>query len=297
KIDALGHDYVDHDGQAATCLEDGWKPYQTCTRCDYTSYEKIDALGHDYVDHDGQAATCLEDGWKPYQTCTRCDYSSYEVIPARGHDWSEWTETAAPTCLDVGRKERTCSRCGGTDTAEIAALGHMWSAWATVTEPSPEADGLEKRVCYRCNAEETHPILWNAEADRTVQFVVSGDMHYVLHTGDTQYEIYRGDTPAIMWYSTRPLSFSVVLHGNWSANGCIVSVNGKELKPNADGTYTLPAGTDYAIVNCDPVTVAEDGSISNVCAYCGKIHPNSIWGRIVAFFHLIFHFFNRLFGR
>ena len=50
KLDALGHDYVDHEAKAATCAEIGWEAYQTCSRCDYTTYKEISALGHDWGD-------------------------------------------------------------------------------------------------------------------------------------------------------------------------------------------------------------------------------------------------------
>ena len=45
----------------------------------------IEALGHDLVDHEAKAATCTEAGWAAYQTCTRCDYTTYKEIPATGH--------------------------------------------------------------------------------------------------------------------------------------------------------------------------------------------------------------------
>ena len=62
-VDALGHDYVNHDGKDPTCTEGGWSAYQTCTRCDYTSYEALAALGHDLLNHEGKVPTCTEGGW------------------------------------------------------------------------------------------------------------------------------------------------------------------------------------------------------------------------------------------
>ena len=41
----------------------------------------IPATGHDLVQHEGKDATHLESGWHPYETCTKCDYTSYEEIP------------------------------------------------------------------------------------------------------------------------------------------------------------------------------------------------------------------------
>ena len=44
--EALGHDLAKHDAKAATCTEKGWEAYETCSRCDYTTYKEIAALGH-----------------------------------------------------------------------------------------------------------------------------------------------------------------------------------------------------------------------------------------------------------
>lgn len=69
----------------------------------------IPALGHDYIKHNGKEATCTEDGYEDYETCSRCDYSSFKVIPALGHTFGEayysWAEdysscTATHVCED-----------------------------------------------------------------------------------------------------------------------------------------------------------------------------------------------------
>ena len=36
---------------------------------------------------------------------------------------------------------------------------------------------------------------------------------------------------------------------------------------------------------------------SNVCKYCGQIHPNTFVGRFIKFFHSIAYFFAHLFGK
>ncbi len=48
EIEALGHDIINHEALQATCENIGHYAYQTCSRCDYTTYEEIPALGHDY---------------------------------------------------------------------------------------------------------------------------------------------------------------------------------------------------------------------------------------------------------
>ena len=48
-IPGVGHDAVPHAAQAPTCTEVGWYAYDTCSRCDYTTYVEIPANGHSYV--------------------------------------------------------------------------------------------------------------------------------------------------------------------------------------------------------------------------------------------------------
>lgn len=83
-----GHDAIPHQGQAATCTASGWDAYETCSRCDYTTYHEIPASGHDKIPHAAQSPTCTEIGWEAYETCSRCDYTTYKEIPASGHDWN-----------------------------------------------------------------------------------------------------------------------------------------------------------------------------------------------------------------
>ncbi|MGN0447290.1 MAG: hypothetical protein ACI4GC_01940, partial [Acutalibacteraceae bacterium] len=123
-IDALGHDIVNHDAKAPTCTEIGWDAYETCSRCDYTTYAEKDALGHDIVNHDAKAPTCTEIGWDAYETCSRCDYTTYAEKDALGHDIVNH-DAKAPTCTEKGWDAyETCSRCDYTTYAEKDALGH-----------------------------------------------------------------------------------------------------------------------------------------------------------------------------
>ncbi|MBQ3135827.1 MAG: hypothetical protein IJB75_08505 [Oscillospiraceae bacterium] len=41
---ALGHDTVDHAAQEPTTESAGWEAYQTCPRCDYTTYKELPKL-------------------------------------------------------------------------------------------------------------------------------------------------------------------------------------------------------------------------------------------------------------
>ena len=192
-IAALGHDLIHHDAKAATCTAIGWNAYDTCSRCDYTTYselpalghtssdwivtleptctvvgskhkvctvcdaelevEAIAALGHALVHHDAKAATCTAIGWNAYDTCSRCDYSTYSELPALGHDYAnEWTVDLAPTCTGVGSKSHHCTRCGEkSDVTEIPANGHTASDWVVDIASTCITTGLKHKECTICH--------------------------------------------------------------------------------------------------------------------------------------------------
>ena len=138
----LDHDLEHHKAKAATCTEIGWEAYDTCTRCDYTTYDEIDALNHDLVHHEAKAATCTEKGWEAYDTCTRCDYTTYVELPALGHDYQKII--VQPTCEKGGYTRYTCARCEDTYTENpVKKLLHWYAEW------SPNGDGTHSADCRR----------------------------------------------------------------------------------------------------------------------------------------------------
>ena len=83
---------------------------------------------------EGKAATCTDDGWKPYYKCKACGslYSDKElrtmidepeVIKANGHKFGEWHITKKATATEKGEKERICEVCQFVEKAEIPATG------------------------------------------------------------------------------------------------------------------------------------------------------------------------------
>lgn len=143
-----GHDLVQHAAKAPTCTEKGWDAYETCSRCDYTTYAELPALNHDLVRHDAKAATCTEIGWNAYDTCKNCDYTTYAEVPALKHDLVQH-KAKAPTCTEIGWDAyETCSRCDHTTYAELPALNHDYQA--VTVAPTCEADGYTVFTCSRC---------------------------------------------------------------------------------------------------------------------------------------------------
>ena len=123
-IAALGHDLAEHAAQAPTCTEPGWSIYQTCTRCDYTTFEELAATGHNYESTVTTESTCTTDGVLTY-TCANCGDSYTETITASGHDY-ESTVTAEATCTTDGVRTYTCANCGDRYTQTIVATGHNY---------------------------------------------------------------------------------------------------------------------------------------------------------------------------
>ena len=140
--EALGHDYIDHDGKAATCTEKGWKAYQTCSRCDYTSYQEIPAKGHTEVVDAAVEATCTEPGKTEGKHCSVCNeiLVAQTEVPAKGH--TEVVDAAVePTCTEPGKTEgKHCSVCNEVLVAqtEVPAKGHKY----------------ENGVCTVCGAKD-----------------------------------------------------------------------------------------------------------------------------------------------
>ena len=149
-INPDNHNLIPHAGKAATCTEKGWKAYNTCSRCDYSTYEELPALGHDPIPHTGKAATCTEPGWDAYDTCSRCNYSTYVELPIDpdNHDLVHH-EAKAPTCTEIGWDAYdTCSRCDYTTKVEIPALEHDYTE--KVVKPTCEKVGYTLHTCKKC---------------------------------------------------------------------------------------------------------------------------------------------------
>ena len=128
EMNALGHDFVEYEGQAPTCTEEGWHPYKVCTRGDLNTYWPIAPLNHDLVQHEGLDATCIDAGWNAYEDCTRCDYTTFSEAPALGHEYV--SQTFAPTCTADGYTVSTCARCSENFTVnEGEKLGHWFGEW------------------------------------------------------------------------------------------------------------------------------------------------------------------------
>ena len=150
ELPALNHDLKQHAAKAATCTEKGWDAYEACSRCNYTTYAEQPALNHDLEQHAAKAPTCTEKGWNAYETCSRCDYTTYVERPAQHA--LEQHAAKAPTCTEKGwNAYETCKNCDYTTYAELPALKH-YLVYYKAKDPTctePGCDAYE--TCSRCD--------------------------------------------------------------------------------------------------------------------------------------------------
>ncbi len=66
-----------------TCTTKGYTSY-TCYCGDKRFVDYVDELGHDLIHHKGQNATETQIGYKAYDTCSRCNYTTYEEVAYSG---------------------------------------------------------------------------------------------------------------------------------------------------------------------------------------------------------------------
>ncbi len=191
-----GHNLIHHDKVNPTCTTSGHEAYDTCSKCDYSTYKEIPALGHDYVTK-VVGPTCTKDGYKE-EVCTCCgDTRNRTVIPATGHAYGDWITDKDSTCTESGSKHKTCGTCGDVITEtivphghdlvhhdkvdptcttsgheaydtcskcdystykKIPALGHDYGEWKVEVEPTTDSEGLKTRTCSICGEKETEII-------------------------------------------------------------------------------------------------------------------------------------------
>ena len=125
--DPDAHDLVQHDAQAPTCTEIGWDAYETCSRCDYSTYAEKPALGHDYAAKTTKP-TCTKKGYTTH-TCTRCQDSYRDaIVSALGHWYGEWTPNAD------GTNSASCLRDAYEHTVDCVRFSFVLAAEDVRTE-------------------------------------------------------------------------------------------------------------------------------------------------------------------
>ena len=170
ELPALNHAFVYYKAKTPTCTEIGWDAYEACSRCNYTTYAEQPALNHDLEQHAAKAPTCTEKGWNAYETCSRCDYTTYVERPAQ-HDLEQHA-AKAPTCTEIGwNAYETCKNCDYTTYAELPALKHYLVYYKAKDPTCTEPGWNAYSTCKNCdyNTYQEQPALNHALVQHEAQ--------------------------------------------------------------------------------------------------------------------------------
>ena len=150
--DPNNHALEQHAAKTPTCTEKGWNAYETCSRCNYTTYAELPALKHYLAYYKAKDPTCTEPGCDAYETCSRCDYTTYVERPALKHDLRQRV-IKAPTCTQMGWAYETCSRCDYSATPLLPVLNHDLKQHAAKAPTCTEKGWNAYETCSRsgCN--------------------------------------------------------------------------------------------------------------------------------------------------
>lgn len=140
------HDFVYHQAKSPTCKEIGFASV-ACWRCGYFKNLVLPALNHDLKQHAAKAPTCTEKGWDAYETCSRCDYTTYAELPILGHDYQAVTvdptcEADGYTIFTCSR----CKDSYTADPTD--KLGHQFGAWSPNGTGAQSADCLRQGCAH-----------------------------------------------------------------------------------------------------------------------------------------------------
>ena len=113
----LSHDW-NQISATTLCGEDG-NFERKCYDCGKTEKGSLLYLEHETIFHEGSAPTCYYSGCADYETCGRCNYSTYTTLPPTNHAGAEWVVEIEPTQTSKGLRRRVCSACNLDETATI----------------------------------------------------------------------------------------------------------------------------------------------------------------------------------
>ena len=145
-----------------TCTEAG-EERRECADCDYFETRGASALGHTLESYPGKEPQCGVFGWKAYEICTTCGYSSYTEIPATGHTEGEAVKESEvkATCYAEGHYDMAvyCAVCGmqlSRETIMTPKADHpLGEEWIPKVEVTCLTDGEYRRYCLTCDYYES----------------------------------------------------------------------------------------------------------------------------------------------
>ena len=165
-VDPDAHNWVDKEGQTATCGVAGYTAYKECNNCGAVQGKNyVEPTGaHDMRDlvRDSALQTPADCTHKAVymMSCYNCganSSSTFEAGEPLGHSFGEWYGNTA-TCTEAGVKYHDCTRqgCSVTESEATEALGHNFGEWYGNTATCTEA-GVKYHDCTRqgCSVTES----------------------------------------------------------------------------------------------------------------------------------------------
>ena len=157
-IAALGHTLTQHKAKTPNCKENGWKAYETCSVCDYSTYEELISNGHGY-DPVITEATCTTGGYTTY-TCAGCgDSYVKDEVDALGHSVAH-VEAKEATAEEDGNVEYWhCQTCRSVWTDEGCTQSAAWEDVILPKLAAPDAPENPETPQDSGNSDNGQPIL------------------------------------------------------------------------------------------------------------------------------------------
>lgn len=243
-MDALGHDYIDHPAVTPTCIMTGCDAYQTCSRCDYTSYAEKETDPNNHVNTRSVAETdsdCTTRGYTAGVFCNDCEQfiSGHEEKPLGDHVWNNGEVIEPATCVETGTMLYTCTveGCGETYEGEIPTdlENHKNTQTVAETTSSCTVPGYTAGVfCNDCG-----------------QFVSGHEEKPLAPHAWNEGEVIREAT----------CSVKALVKYTCTAEGCNAT--------KTEETVVDPENHDYIATVFDP-TCTEKGYTDHTCSRCGN---------------------------
>jgi len=305
-VPSTGHNLIHHDGQAATCTEDGWLEYDTCSKCDYSTFQIIPATNHpnqEVREESRIEATCTEDG--SYDLVTYCLdenivlSSEHIVLKATGHDLIHHDGQAA-TCTEDGWLEYdTCSKCDYSTYQKIDATGHLYGE-PTYVWSSDYSSCTATRVCLNDpshNERETVESVYEVVNEATVS--EDGLGRYTASFTNTTFEKQVADEIIDATGSLDKLSFRLLSTGKYAVSAINTSIEGEVYIPKKYNKQPVTTIYENAFKNCSSITdVYISDNVTTIENYafssCGKLKNIRMSSNVYIIGLCVFDFTNNI---
>ncbi len=292
----LGHAYVSHPAQTPTCISGGWNAYQTCSRCDYSTFEELPANPNNHINTvalDQIDPSCFEVGYTAGIYCNDCEMlvSGREEIPMTDHAWSQVEEITKANCVSTGLIKLVCSTpgCGAEkeEATPIDATYHVNTMRTRATNSTCYSHGYTAGLyCTDCekyvSGHEEKPLLdhvWNdGEITKTPTCSETGIRTYTCtaaNCGATNEEVLPVDETNHVNTSVVLETYSTCIQHGFTAGvfcaDCETYLSGHEEKQLAAHTW------DMGEVTLAP-TCLDTGILTFTCTVngCGETREESL---------------------